>query len=1265
MTALTLVVLLSASLVLGLRYWLLPNISDYREVIVSRVSQEIGQPVSVQSIEAGWDGLHPHLVLENVVILDRDGQAALSFEHLEGTLSWTSIALGGIRLRSLVIEQPELKIRRLSSGEIYIGGILANSQNEQPGFADWLVRQKRIEVRNATVSWQDDLRGLPVLELKKAGLLMRNRGSRHQLGLRAELPKMSAYPIDFRADFKSDSLRDAPGWSGRFYARADMADFARWKPWVEFDVPVETGRGGVRAWGDFSKGSLSGLIVDVDLFDLSGKLAADLPTLRLDHLAGRLDWRRRGQQQSFEVIRLGAMLHGRPAITPVTARLKLDSSRPAEYDAGDFKLDAISLSSLREISAFLPLDRDWADKIERLSPKGSLSKLRMSWKGAWPNPEIFEFKSDFKGLGIRPMKLTAGALSPGFSGLSGHVGLDQSGGAIILDSHLVALEFPGIFEQPIGLDALNTQLEWRIDRQDKQPHFKLTRAEFSNQHLAGSASGAYQASAQGAGIIDLNAKLTRADARFIRDYLPLVIGNDVRDWVGNSITAGSSRDVRLRLKGGLNDFPFEDGKSGIFEVRVKGSDAVLKYAPDWPAISGIGVDLLFKGKGLEIWANSGRTFDMKIGKVHAWIPDMDRSDVTLELEGDASGPADSMLRFIEQSPVREKTAGFSAGVQGTGEGRLKLSLKLPLDNLDRSRVAGNYLLQNVSLTQGAFPPLERLNGILSFTDSSVSSPGIRGQFLDGPVVIGAKTEKDRVAINIAGKINAAGIRKVMPNKPALSRLSGEANWNGKVAVTRETMDVQFSSNLQGLRSDLPTPFNKRAADSIPLQFERKANGGGGEMLTVSYGTVAKLQLDRRLAGGSIARGVLHFGADALKLPPSGFWVTGALPYLDVDHWRSLMSEAAQPDEGMGVDGIALQCATMDVFGKRLHGLRINGAHRDGVWQGVIESKEISGKLTWNPHEAGHLTGRFSSLAIPDAAPPKLTAPDPQPDPQPVSSRWPALDITAEAFSMKSLHLGKLVLKAQPIGQDWRIESLKLNTEESSLSLLGMWQDWLINPRSQVNVEFETRDIGKFLARIGYPDSVSAGQAKMKAQLAWAGSPANIDYPSLSGVLNLDARKGQFLKVDPGIGKLLGVLSLQSLPRRITLDFKDVFSDGFAFDELSGTVKITQGIARSSDFKMGGPAAKISMKGETDLVRETQNLNVRVVPVFGDTVAGAATLLGGPVVGLTTYVIQKALQDPIGQLVSYEYGVTGSWDNPAVEKLKRQSVENPSWDEISN
>ena len=162
----------------------------------------------------------------------------------------------------------------------------------------------------------------------------------------------------------------------------------------------------------------------------------------------------------------------------------------------------------------------------------------------------------------------------------------------------------------------------------------------------------------------------------------------------------------------------------------------------------------------------------------------------------------------------------------------------------------------------------------------------------------------------------------------------------------------------------------------------------------------------------------------------------------------------------------------------------------------------------------------------------------------------------------------------------------------------------------------------------------------------------IDFPSLTGEVTFRAEKGQFVKLKPGIGKLLGVLSLQSLPRRITLDFNDIFSEGFAFDTINGTATIAQGVAthpRPHDGR--ARPRRVVITGQADLARETQDLTVRVVPVVGDSVAvAAAVALLNPIVGAGALIAQRLFKDPIGQMFAFEYRVTGSWEDPKVDRV---------------
>jgi uncharacterized protein YhdP len=180
---------------------------------------------------------------------------------------------------------------------------------------------------------------------------------------------------------------------------------------------------------------------------------------------------------------------------------------------------------------------------------------------------------------------------------------------------------------------------------------------------------------------------------------------------------------------------------------------------------------------------------------------------------------------------------------------------------------------------------------------------------------------------------------------------------------------------------------------------------------------------------------------------------------------------------------------------------------------------------------------------------------------------------------------------------------------------------------------------------------------MQAALSWAGDPIAIDYPSLSGDLQLQAEDGRFVEIDPGIGKLLSVMSLQALPRRLTLDFRDVFSKGFAFERIHAAAHVEKGVMTLRDFDMRGSAADVDMKGKVDLVHETQALNVRVVPQLGDT-ASTALLFVNPFLFFPAAIAQRILKDPLGHIFAFNYNVTGSWADPKVERTRIDAQQVP-------
>ncbi|MDL1863286.1 TIGR02099 family protein, partial [Betaproteobacteria bacterium PRO7] len=275
---------------------------------------------------------------------------------------------------------------------------------------------------------------------------------------------------------------------------------------------------------------------------------------------------------------------------------------------------------------------------------------------------------------------------------------------------------------------------------------------------------------------------------------------------------------------------------------------------------------------------------------------------------------------------------------------------------------------------------------------------------------------------------------------------------------------------------------------------------------------------------------------------------------------------------------------------------------------------------------------------------------------------PALDVVVDSFELGNRKLGRLELAAQNVaangGNAWQMQKLEIVNPDGRLTATGRWEreaNAAPNARRRMTMamSLEFGNAGALLGRLGIPDAVRNGSGKLDGELSWRGSPLAIDYPSLSGKLQLATAKGQFLKADAGVGRLLGVISLQSLPRRITLDFRDVFSEGFAFDQISASAELKGGTLTTRDFKMRGVSATVLMEGSADLQNETQNLHVLVLPEIDARSASLVyALMANPAVGLGTFLAQMLLRDPLSKAFSYEYEVSGSWTDPQVKRRER-------------
>jgi uncharacterized protein YhdP len=447
-------------------------------------------------------------------------------------------------------------------------------------------------------------------------------------------------------------------------------------------------------------------------------------------------------------------------------------------------------------------------------------------------------------------------------------------------------------------------------------------------------------------------------------------------------------------------------------------------------------------------------------------------------------------------------------------------------------------------------------------------------------------------------------------------------------------------------------LSKLASERIPLHFELKSINPRQDMLGLRYGSLvdAKFARLRGTDGAwSLRRGRIAFGGTNALGGKDGIWVVGKLPHVSLDGWSGLGLAAG--DDGLlpNVAGIDVTVDKLSGYGNAVNSLNISGSGRNGLLSVRLASRELNGDLIWQPQGNGKLLGRFKNAMLGEGHSDSVKTAQPAPDKKTKvdNSSFPEVDVTVEKLSYKGRQLGKLEMTLSEADGNVQLDDLLLINPDGVLNMSGKWQ--AAPEQTQIKLRIDISDAGKILSRSGYPDSLKDGSGSLESNLYWMGAPDTFNYAKLNGTMSLKVGKGRFLKVDAGAGKLLGVLSLQSIPKRISLDFTDVFSDGFQFDSITGNAQIVNGLLLTNDMKLTGSSAKVTMSGQVDMNRETQELKVRIMPTIGDNVS-LLSFAAGPVVGVGVLLANKILRDPLDKLVSFEYNVNGSWADPKVEKV---------------
>jgi len=1153
-----------------------------------------------------------------------------------------------------------------------------------------------------------DPKDAPTLTLSDVDMVLRNPLHQHVLRLDATPPPEWGERFVLMGQFHRGLLSTHAGnfkdWNGQAYAWFPQVDVSHLRQQVRLGADLQSGQGRLRLWTDIANGEWAGGAADLDLNKVRLRLAPDLEPLGFAQLSGRVSGQQSASAWSVATRQLAFVSDQGLSWPGGNLAVQYHLARGAQAARTEVQGEQLDLQAVREVALRLPLPERWHTQLTRHAVAGQVRKLQLQWDGTPEDLGPYQGQIDVDALHLQsmptasaaPMGVRAVQLSAQFNQQGGqlHIGMPDGG----------SLNWPGILEEDVlALQQLQADLRWQLS--GKTLSQLQWKAQLANPDLEGQTQGQWQPAADGGpGLLDLQAQVPRAEAAQIHRYLPLELPADVRHYVRDSVRKGSVRNLQVRIKGDLAKLPMPQPRDGEFRFAGRLQDVDMVYvppallpagSPPWPTLQGIQGDLVFERQGMRLSNASARFGEgkqaLQVGALRANIPDLGQNP-KLEVQAELRGPAPQLLRTIQQSPLDPLLSGALSQASASGQVQGKLRLDIPLLNSQNTKVQGSVTLAGNDVQISPLVPLlGKAQGTVQFTEAGFGLQGVQAQMLGGNSRIegglrsgAVPAGEPRLLIRAQGQISADGLRaarNLQPLDTLAKQARGQTSYSATLGWRGEQPELSIRSTLEGLELNLPTPLGKRAAQPLPLTVSTRAlpavAGQARDQLQVDIGQAASAVWVRDVSGptaralrGNLAVGLRTGGASGL--PEQGVSAVVQMDNLSLDAWQAVLpsqdsagtsntSPAASDDDSWRSylpNRMGLQAGTLTVQGRTLNEV-VAGITREGnVWRANIDARELSGHLQFSPpdrQQAGKLYARLARLNLPPSAVSDVESMMEAPP-----SNMPALDIQIEDMLLRGKRLGRIEIEAinaeartQRSGaREWQLQKFNVTVPEASLHATGRWSAPADNRprRTEMNFRLDVQDAGNLLTRLGTPGALRAGAGHLEGQIGWNGSPMALHYPSMQGQFQIKMGRGQFLKADPGVAKLLGVLSLQALPRRLLLDFRDVFYEGFAFDTVQGDVQIQQGIAATHNLQIDGVNAVVKMEGSADIARETQQLKVLILPQLN---AGGASVVAGiainPVVGLTSYLAQWLLSSPLSRAAVQEFTIDGSWSEPRVTR----------------
>jgi len=1272
------ILLVTAAVLLSAVRFSLPYLDHYRADIEQLLSDYYDQDIQVGSLNAAWTGSGPALVLEDLALeQSRDLPIAVQVERVSLILSfWSSIYQRQPVFDDFVLHGLDLTLDVSARGETSDIPVVTALES-------LLLNQlERFQVRESMLRLQFGDGQERSLQIESLSWFSSN--GRKQASGQLRVPGLTANHLNFLLDFEGSSFS---AMTGSVYLEAERLDISPWVEEITSTATITRAEFNLQGWLDINDGHFG-----------DGQL----------HLAENfLNWERQGE--SHELITSETVWAIQPQeegwlmnSQPLEVRID-DEVWPVErviwqYLRGEHTMNLRDVQ-LPDVTPLWSLLGNPGEEIrtwfEGIQPQGLVSELRLRM-----NTE----RNISAYLLADQMRWNAYRGIPGINALQVELWTTQQGGQFQVKGNEVTLSSPNTFADSQKLQSIEWEGYW--ERASDGWEVALSGAEIAlpdariiqDFRLSG-----YQGRSP-----SLEWSIQTADSGLdvfrVVSLLPLQMDENLSNYLHNALQGGELEYLTMLWRGPLDDFPYQ-ANEGVFQARAEIENLDFKFRPEWPALRARKAVLQFAGDELTIDTADGRMMDVDVEQAYARFPSMFEPQRELIVDAKVTGLTHAVRELFDNSPLASSVAGTLEQVRPVGRISGEFRLDIPLYEGGDVIAEGKAFIRNQDIQITSIDTrFSEVTGDLNFRNAQISFTSETARLYGMPVDIdvsgnsvsetsGSESNSGQsyaLHANVAGDWSAGELKELHPDLLLSDWVGGAFNWQSEFELgLRDAGGFAYrwemNADLSELTSGLPAPLQKTAGDEWTLSAVLRGNE---QALTLRTEIPQRLQFRGDLTLGESGFGAVDFfiGEDASDLPQSP--APGNQLLFDLDHavvseWipviQHLYRQFSTTDEPfvapeLAVDSPERQTAgfmpalskvsgrllAANWLGQDLSDIRISGEAEDVGWQYTVDADQT--RMRVFHRNDGSLAIRADYLNL-------MNFPEAEDAEQAADAerRWlddlPPVSFTCQICRYSGKDLGEIHLELIPEQEYAQIQEFRVQKGRSQINFTGGWSHVNGPVSTRIQGDFSSDDIGALMHDFEVNSVVRDSSANVSFDLSWAGYMTDFNTETLSGGVNWRLGSGYLRDVNDGGARLFSVLSLESLVRKLTLDFRDVFARGMFFSSFRGDMQLVNGVVSTDNTRMNGSAGDLEVVGTTNLVDESLNYQLTYIPKVTSSLPVILAWMVNPPSGLAALLIDRVLHD--AQVISrLQYQITGTMSEPEVAEVRRDSREVELPDEIS-